>query len=80
MKEFIGKILRNVKVLDKGGRGEKKNLEESGIGDVIVNLEEEKRGKEKMIGNEKYDVVVNEMRMIEELKVKVVDKVVEKRG
>ena len=78
--EFIGKIFKNVPVFDTGGRGATTTFAERGIGDVLVTFEAETRGTEKVLGEDKYDVVVPEVSLLAEFPVTVVDKVVDKRG
>ncbi|OYR13588.1 sulfate ABC transporter substrate-binding protein [Brucella grignonensis] len=78
--EFIGKIFKNVPVFDTGGRGATTTFAERGIGDVLVTFEAETRGTEKVLGKDKYDVVVPEVSLLAEFPVTVVDKVVDKRG
>ncbi|MBR7651264.1 sulfate ABC transporter substrate-binding protein [Brucella oryzae] len=78
--EFIGKIFKNVPVFDTGGRGATTTFAERGIGDVLVTFEAETRGTEKVLGPDKYDVVVPEVSLLAEFPVTVVDKVIDKRG
>lgn len=78
--EFIGKIFKNVPVFDTGGRGATTTFAERGIGDVLVTFEAETRGTEKVLGADKYDVVVPEVSLLAEFPVTVVDKVADKRG
>ncbi|CAN7278273.1 thiosulfate-binding protein [Brucella sp. NBRC 12952] len=78
--EFIGKIFKNVPVFDTGGRGATTTFAERGIGDVLVTFEAETRGTAKVLGEDKYDVVVPEVSLLAEFPVTVVDKVVDKRG
>ncbi|MCO7736973.1 sulfate ABC transporter substrate-binding protein [Brucella intermedia] len=78
--DFIGKIFKNVPVFDTGGRGATTTFAERGIGDVLVTFEAETRGTEKVLGPDKYDVVVPEVSLLAEFPVTVVDKVVDKRG
>lgn len=80
VREFVGKIFRNVPVFDTGGRGATTTFAERGLGDVLVTFEAETRGTQKQLGTDKYDVVVPEMSLLAEFPVTVVDKVVDKRG
>lgn len=77
---FIRKIFKNVPVFDTGGRGATTTFAERGIGDVLVTFEAETRGTEKVLGADKYDVVVPEVSLLAEFPVTVIDKVVDKRG
>lgn len=47
---------------------------------MLVTFEAETRGTEKVLGLDKYDVVVPEVSLLAEFPVTVVDKVVDKRG
>lgn len=80
VREFIGKIFKNVPVFDTGGRGATTTFAERGIGDVLITFEAETRGTQKQLGADKYDVVVPEVSLLAEFPVTVVDKVVDKRG
>ncbi|WHS31280.1 sulfate ABC transporter substrate-binding protein [Brucella sp. NM4] len=80
VREFVGKIFKNVPVFDTGGRGATTTFAERGIGDVLVTFEAETRGTQKQLGADKYDVVVPQVSLLAEFPVTVVDKVVDKRG
>lgn len=80
VREFVGKIFKNVPVFDTGGRGATTTFAERGIGDVLVTFEAETRGTQKQLGADKYDVVVPQVSLLAEFPVTVVDKVVNKRG
>ncbi len=80
VRDFIGKIFKNVPVFDTGGRGATTTFAERGIGDVLITFEAETRGTQKQLGADKYDVVVPEVSLLAEFPVTVVDKVVDKRG
>lgn len=80
VREFVGKIFKNVPVFDTGGRGSTTSFAERGLGDVLVTFEAETRGTRKQLGEDKYEVVVPEVSLLAEFPVSVVDKVVDKRG
>lgn len=80
VREFVGKIFKNVPVFDTGGRGATTTFAERGIGDVLVTFEAETRGTQKQLGVDKYDVVTPKVSLLAEFPVTVVDKVVDKRG
>jgi sulfate transport system substrate-binding protein len=77
-KEFIGKLYKNVPVLDSGARGATTTFVERGIGDVLINWENELLLVQKLSPN-KYDLVVPSVSILAEPTVALVDKVVDKR-
>ncbi|RZI41276.1 sulfate ABC transporter substrate-binding protein [Herbaspirillum sp. HC18] len=79
-KEFVGKIFKNVPVLDSGARGSTTTFVERGIGDVLIAWENEATLAIKELGPEKFEVVAPPLSILAEPPVAVVDKVVDKRG
>ena len=79
-KEFVGKIFRNVKVLDSGARGSTTTFTERGIGDVLLAWENEAFLAVKELGPDKFDIVMPSLSILAEPPVSVVDKIVDKRG
>ncbi len=79
-KEFLGKLYKNVPVLDSGARGSTVTFVERGIGDVLIAWENEAYLAIKELGPEKVDIVVPSVSILAEPPVAVVDKVVDKRG
>jgi sulfate/thiosulfate-binding protein len=79
-KEFIGKLYKNVPVLDSGARGATTTFVERGIGDVLIAWENEALLAIKELGPEKVDIVAPSVSILAEPPVAVVDKVVDKRG
>ena len=77
-KEFIGKLYKNVPVLDSGARGATTTFVERGIGDVLINWENELLLIQKLTPG-KYDLVVPSISILAEPTVALVDKVVDKR-
>ena len=77
-KEFIGKIYKNVPVLDSGARGATTTFVERGIGDVLINWENELLLIQKLYPG-KYEIVVPSLSILAEPTVALVDKVVDKR-
>lgn len=77
-KEFIGKLFRNVLVLDSGARGSTTTFVERGIGDVLLAWENEAFLAQKELGPDKVDIVVPSLSILAEPPVTVVDKVVDK--
>lgn len=80
VREFITKLFKNVPVFDTGGRGSTTTFTERGIGDVLVTFEAEVLGTKKLLGADKYDVVVPPISLLSEFPVTIVDKIVDKRG
>ncbi|MDQ1830596.1 sulfate ABC transporter substrate-binding protein [Massilia scottii] len=79
-KEFIGKLYKNVPVLDSGARGATTTFVERGIGDVLIAWENEALLAIKELGPDKVDIVAPSLSILAEPPVSVVDKVVDKRG
>ncbi len=79
-KEFLGKLYKNVPVLDSGARGATTTFVERGIGDVLIAWENEALLAIKELGPSKFDIVAPSISILAEPPVAVVDKVVDKRG
>jgi sulfate/thiosulfate-binding protein len=79
-REFIGKLYRNVPVLDSGARGATTTFVERGIGDVLIAWENEALLAIKELGPDKVEIVAPSVSILAEPPVSVVDKVVDKRG
>ena len=79
-KEFIGKLYKNVPVLDSGARGATTTFVERGIGDVLLAWENEALLAIKELGPDKVEIVTPSVSILAEPPVTVVDKVVDKRG
>jgi sulfate/thiosulfate-binding protein len=79
-KEFIGKLYRNVPVLDSGARGSTTTFVERGIGDVLIGWENEALLALKELGPGKVEIVTPPLSILAEPPVAVVDKVVDRRG
>ncbi len=79
-KDFVGKIYKNVPVLDSGARGSTTTFIERGIGDVLIAWENEALLAVNEIGKDKFDVVVPSLSILAEPPVALVDKVANKRG
>lgn len=78
--EFVGKLFRNVKVLDSGARGSTTTFTERGIGDVLLAWENEAFLAIEELGPGKFDIVTPSLSILAEPPVSVVDKTVDKRG
>ena len=78
-KEFISKFYRNVPVLDSGARGSTTTFVQRGIGDVLINWENEALLAVKELGREKFEIVVPSVSILAEPPVTVVEKVAKKK-
>jgi sulfate transport system substrate-binding protein len=78
-KEFVGKLYKNVPVLDSGARGSTTTFVERGIGDVAISWENEAFLALKELGPDKFEIVIPSLSILAEPTVTVVDKVVDKR-
>jgi sulfate/thiosulfate-binding protein len=79
-RDFIGKLYRNVPVLDSGARGATTTFVERGIGDVLLAWENEALLAIKELGPDKVEIVAPSVSILAEPPVALVDKVADKRG
>ncbi|VTU25965.1 sulfate ABC transporter substrate-binding protein [Variovorax sp. RA8] len=79
-REFVGKVFKNVPVLDTGARGSTITFVQRGVGDVLLAWENEAFLALKEFGPEKFEIVVPSISILAEPTVTVVDKVVDKKG
>jgi sulfate transport system substrate-binding protein len=79
-RDFITRLYKNVPVLDSGARGATTTFVERGIGDVLINWENEMLLVLKEFGRDKFELVVPSISILAEPPVAVVDKVANKRG
>ena len=79
-KEFVGKLYKNVPVLDSGARGATTSFVQREIGDVELAWENEAFLALKEFGADKFEIVVPSLSILAEPTVTVVDKVVKKKG
>ncbi|MBX3300973.1 MAG: sulfate ABC transporter substrate-binding protein [Nitrospira sp.] len=79
-KDFIARLFKNVPVLDSGARGATTTFVERGIGDVLINWENEILLSGESLGKDKFDIVVPPISILAEPTVSLVDKIVDKRG
>jgi len=80
VKDYIGRVFKNVAVLDSGARGATTTFVQRGIGDVLLAWENEAMLALKQFGEDKFEVVVPSLSILAEPPVAVVDKVVDKKG
>jgi len=79
-RDYVGKLFKNVPVLDSGARGATTTFTERGIGDVLIAWENEALLAVKELGPDKFEVVAPSVSVLAEPPVAVVDKVADKRG
>jgi len=79
-KELVGKIYKNVPVLDSGARGATTTFVERGIGDVLITWENEALLAVNQLKAGAFEIVTPKLSILAEPPVAVVDKVVDKRG
>jgi sulfate transport system substrate-binding protein len=79
-KDFVGRLFRNVPVLDAGGRGATTTFVQRGIGDALLTFENEVFLIKQELGGGDFDVVYPSSSILAENPVTIVDKVVDKRG
>ncbi|HKR85048.1 MAG TPA: sulfate ABC transporter substrate-binding protein, partial [Terriglobales bacterium] len=79
-REYIGKLYKNVPVLDSGARGSTTTFVERGMGDVLIAWENEVLLGANDLGKDKFEIVVPPTSILCEPVVSVVDKVVDKKG
>jgi len=77
---FVDKFYGNVKVLGTGARDSTTSFVQNGLGDVLVNWENEALLAVSSLGQGKYQIVYPSLSILAEPPVAVVDKVVDQRG
>jgi sulfate transport system substrate-binding protein len=79
-KDLVGRIFKNVPVLDTGARGATVTFVERGIGDVLIAWENEAILAARELGKGKFEVVVPSSSILAEPPVAVVDKIAGRHG
>ena len=79
-RDFVGRLFRNVPVLDAGARGSTTTFVERGIGDVLLAWENEALLAIKELGPDKFEIVAPSLSILAEPPVAVVDRVARKHG
>ncbi len=79
-KEFVGKLYKNVPVLDSGARGSTVTFVQREIGDVLLAWENEAHLALKEFGEGKFDIVTPSLSILAEPSVAVVDKIAKRHG
>jgi len=77
-KEFVGRLYKNVPILDTGARGSTITFVERGIGDVLLAWENEALLALKEMGAGKFEIVAPSVSILAEPPVTVVDRVANK--
>jgi sulfate/thiosulfate-binding protein len=80
VKDFVGKLYKNVPVLDSGARGSTTTFGQRGIGDVLIAWENEAFLLVKELGKDKFEVVAPSVSILAEPPVALVDRVAAKKG
>lgn len=80
VKEFVGKLYRNVPVLDTGARGSTTTFVQRGIGDVLITWENEALLALKEQGGDRFEMVTPSISILAEPPVAWIDRVVQRRG
>ena len=78
-REFVGKLFKNVPVLDTGARGSLTTFIQRGIGDVFISWENEGFLALQEFGANKFEVIVPSLSILAEPPVAVVDKNVDRK-
>ena len=79
-REFVGKLFKNVPVLDTGGRGATTTFVQRGIGDALLTFENEVQLIKNELGGADFEVVYPSVSVLVEAPVAVVDKYADKHG
>lgn len=79
-KDFVGRLFKNVPVLDTGARGSTQTFVQRGIGDVLLAWENEAFLAIKLLGADKFEIVNPSLSILAEPPVAIVDQVVDRRG
>ena len=79
-RDFVGRIYKNVPVLDTGARGSLITFAQRGVGDVAISWENEAFLASEEFGKDAFEVAVPSMSILAEPPVSLVDGNVDKRG
>jgi len=79
IRDYIGKLLANVPVLDTGARGATTTFVERGVGDVLLAWENEALLALRELGADSFEIVAPSLSILAEPSVALVDKIVDKR-
>jgi sulfate transport system substrate-binding protein len=79
-REFVARLYRNVPVLDSGARGSTTTFIERGIGDVLINWENEVLLASRELGKGRFEMIVPSMSILAEPPIALVDVVADRHG
>jgi sulfate/thiosulfate-binding protein len=79
-RDFVGRLYKNVPVLDSGARGATITFVERGIGDVLIAWENEAFLSVNELGKGQFEIIAPSTSILAEPPVAVVDKVAKKHG
>ena len=79
-RDFVGRLYKNVPVLDSGARGSTITFVERGIGDVLIAWENEAFLSVNELGKGQFEIIAPSTSILAEPPVAVVDKVANKHG
>lgn len=79
-REFVGRLFRNVPVLDSGARGSATTFVQRGLGDVLVAWENEAYLALKELGRDKFEIVTPSVSILAEPTVALVDRFADSHG
>lgn len=80
VRDFVGRLYRNVVVLDSGARGSTTTFAQRGLGDVLIAWENEAFLLVAELGKDKFEIVAPSLSILAEPPVAVVEKNVAKHG
>jgi len=79
-RDFVGRLFKNVPVLDSGARGATTTFVQRGQGDVLIAWENEAFLAVNELGKDRFEIVIPSVSILAEPPVAVVDKVVDRKG
>src|SRR5712672_3532739 len=79
-RDFIGKLYRNVPVLDSGARGSTTTFVQRGLGDVLLAWENEAHLALKELGPGSFDIVYPSVSILAEPPVALIDRIAQRHG
>jgi sulfate/thiosulfate transport system substrate-binding protein len=80
VREFVTELYRHVPVLDTAARGSTTTFVQRGIGDVLINWENDALLAMRELGPDKFEIVIPSISMLAEPTVTVVDENVDRKG
>ncbi len=80
VEDYIGRLYKNVAVLDSGARGSTTTFVQREIGDVLLSWENEAHLALKEFGADKFEIVAPSLSILAEPPVAVVDRTVDKKN